>query len=320
MDVATTRARRDAVIDRHGPWVAYNVHLGHGVYSMVDDRVGMAELLIGAVVQVVADLCTKPLEELRVLDLACHEGGFGIELGLHGAAVVGVEGRQANVEKARFAAEALGLDRVTFIQGDVRDAALWEELGDFDVVLCLGILYHLEARDAVRLIKDCYAHCKELAIVRTAIGLSANTSTTVDGFPYHGRRYQENTEERGASLDNPISILPTRTSLLNLLSDVGFSSVLEVCNPAVPGLEAAVDSVTLAAIRGQRANYLSLEGLDEFLPMWHPERPRLSWLWKFAHPQQGPYWRAREALLHTFMQTLFGPRRSIEEWQPRRRP
>ena len=59
----------------------------------------------------------KPLAETRVLDLACLEGHYAIEFGLSASRVVGIEVREANIAKARFAKEALGLDRVELRPG-----------------------------------------------------------------------------------------------------------------------------------------------------------------------------------------------------------
>ena len=76
---------------------------------------------------------------LRILDLACLEGLFSLELAMQGARVVGVEIREGNLTKARFAAEALGVSGVEFVRDDVRnvDAGRY---GRFDVILCSGIL------------------------------------------------------------------------------------------------------------------------------------------------------------------------------------
>ncbi len=65
-----------------------------------------------------------------------------VELARLGANVVGIEGREANLAKARFAKEALSLENPEFHQDDVRNLSK-EKYGRFDVVLCLGILYHL---------------------------------------------------------------------------------------------------------------------------------------------------------------------------------
>ena len=312
---ATLQTRRDKVIAEHGPWVAYNIDLGQGVYTVLPGQVGTSELMIHAFVQIVADLVTKPLEQLRILDLGCHEGGYSIELARHGATVVGIEGRRANIEKARFAAEVLELDSVTFVEDDVRNLSV-STYGQFDVVLCLGILYHLEADDAVRLVERCYDCCERLTVIRTAVGLVPNTQAQVGSHRYRGRRYQEDVSQRGAALENPMSVLPTRVSLLNLLADVGFTSVLEVHNPVIPGLEALRDSVSFVALRGTRVPYRSIGGMDELIRgTRRRERRGPSWLWQGAHPQQGLFWRARERLTHTVQRSVFQSRRPISDWQ-----
>jgi len=319
MDAADLRARKDELTAEHGAWMANNIHLGHGVHTRSNNWVGIGDLLVHAVTQAVADLTAKPLDQLRVLDLACGEGGFSIELGLHGASVLGIEGRTGNIEKARFAAEVLGLDRVTFQQGDVRE---WteESIGRFDVVLCLGILYHLEATDAVNLIERCYGICEDVLVIRSAIGLTPNVGVSVNGRNYRGRRYGENVREQFASLDNPISFFPTRASLLNLLADTGFTSVYEVRNPVVPELDDFRDNVTLAAIRGHRAPFLSIPELDEALPeLRRPDRRGPSWIWAAALPEQGIYWRLRERLFHTVRRTIWESQRPIESWRNPRR-
>ncbi len=316
MDAATIRARRDRLVAEHGPWVGYNTQLADGVYTMSDGQVGTAEFMVSGMVQVVADLSDKPPEQLRILDLGSHEGGYAIEFGLHGATVVGVEGRVENIEKARFVAEVLGLDRVSFVEGDVRELDV-EQLGTFDVVLCLGILYHLEAPDAVRLIERCGELSTRMTVVRSAIGLSVDATVTVDGHDYAGRTYAEDIRERGASLDNPTSVLPTRASLLNLLSGAGFSSVVEVCSPTVPALQRVLDSVTFVAMRGPRLPFRSVPELEPVLAqVRHPQRPRgPAWIWAVAHPQQSLYWRLNERLLHRFSRAIFQSRRPSDGWR-----
>ena len=88
------------VVAAHGPWTAHNVHLGDGVFTLGVDK---PYLKLQRLVQVAADVCGRPLADLRVLDLACLEGGFAIEFARHGATVVGIEGREANLAKARLA-------------------------------------------------------------------------------------------------------------------------------------------------------------------------------------------------------------------------
>jgi SAM-dependent methyltransferase len=72
------------------------------------------------------------------LDAGCGVGYFSSFLFQHGFRVVAFDGRQGNV------AEASKRHReVTFCKADVEDASVLK-LGSFDLVLCFGLLYHLE--------------------------------------------------------------------------------------------------------------------------------------------------------------------------------
>jgi SAM-dependent methyltransferase len=56
--------------------------------------------------------------------------------------VVALEGREANLRKARFLLELLQVRNVEFAQENLEHAKL-AELGKFDAVFCSGLLYHL---------------------------------------------------------------------------------------------------------------------------------------------------------------------------------
>lgn len=80
----------------------------------------------------------------RVLDIASHDGRWSFAALQAGAAsVVGVEGRPELVDHAKQNFEHYGVDptRYRFVADDVFHA-LAEERGEFDVVMCLGFLYH----------------------------------------------------------------------------------------------------------------------------------------------------------------------------------
>ena len=76
-------------------------------------------------------------------DLGCLEGGFSLAFAQLGAEVVAIEARAENFEKCRLVQEHFGLPNLRFVQGDVKDFDR-ARYGDFDVVLALGILYHLD--------------------------------------------------------------------------------------------------------------------------------------------------------------------------------
>lgn len=279
MDTGTLRQRKRQIEERFGQWTGFDIELAPGVSTYVSEiekprgELKLHEKVkhdpeqtkgysstysrIRRVVQIVADLSPKPISSLRVLDLACSEGGYGIELALRGATVVGVEGREANLVKARFAAEALGLSNVEFVLDDVRNVRE-ETYGRFDVVLCLGILYHLNAPDVFTFLSNFASMCDHMAILETHVSLKPETSRTYNGKRYWGAVFQEHdakaTEvekqsQLWMSLDNVESFQFTRFSLINCLQHCGFASVYDCLHPTVLGY-------------GGRTGFLAVKGSE----------------------------------------------------------
>jgi len=76
-----------------------------------------------------------------VLDVGCNGGFYSIEMKRRGAAqVVGIDSDPRYLAQARFAAEVAGLD-IEFRQMSVYDLPSLGQM--FDVVLFMGVLYHL---------------------------------------------------------------------------------------------------------------------------------------------------------------------------------
>lgn len=93
----------------------------------------------------VVDLLGGSLEGRRVLDLGSNAGYWSLAAVEAGCDyVLGIEGRQMHVDQANFVFDAQGVDaaRYDFVLDDVLDADVGG-YGHFDVVLCLGILYHV---------------------------------------------------------------------------------------------------------------------------------------------------------------------------------
>jgi tRNA (mo5U34)-methyltransferase len=83
-----------------------------------------------------ADLTGK-----SVLDIGCNAGFYSLEMKRRGAArVLGIDSDERYLAQARFAAEVLNAD-IEFKQMDVYQVADLRER--FDVVLFMGVLYHL---------------------------------------------------------------------------------------------------------------------------------------------------------------------------------
>jgi len=262
LDARLIESRKAELVQRFGPWSAHNIRLAGDLYTIGKGIAG-DEIKLRRIVQGVADAWRAPLSGLRVLDLACLEGLYAVEFARHGARALGIEGREANIEKARFAKEALGLHNLELVQDDVRNLSK-AKYGGFDVVLCLGILYHLDAPDVFVFLERIAEVCEGFAVFDTHISLAAEKSHAFKGRTYWGRSYREHDpaatpEQRAgqlwASLDNPESFWLTRASLCNALSHAGFTSIHESITPAEA--EKPADRVTLLAFKGERQRLLS---------------------------------------------------------------
>ena len=209
--------------------------------------------------QVVSDFARKPLSGSRILDLASLEGDFSAELALRGAQVLGVEGRGTNIRRAmaRFP-----LPNLRFVQDDVRNVSRGK-YGEFDVVLCLGILYHLDAPDCFKLLEAIAEVCIDVAIIDTHVSFSRDEPVEYKGHEYWGWRYteygraptaEETEDSTWASIGNLRSFWPTKPSLVNAIVDAGFNSVYECQYPAWNDIPS--DRVTLVARKGKREGIL----------------------------------------------------------------
>jgi SAM-dependent methyltransferase len=215
-------------------------------------------------IQTICDLTRRPLTDCRILDLACAHGQYSIEFARRGAAVLGIEGRAEWLRQANSSKQSTGITTVDFVQDDVRNLSV-AKYGTFDIILCLGILYHLDAADVFDFLLNVSNLCRDFAIIDTQIALRPETYKEWHGEKYWGWIYQEHpaaaTAETklatlGASLDNERSFWLTRSSLLNALRHVGFTSVLECRNPidnmySHGEFKLHADYVTMVALKGR---------------------------------------------------------------------
>jgi tRNA (mo5U34)-methyltransferase len=88
-----------------------------------------------------AEAISRDLTGKSVLDIGCNAGFYSMEMKRRGAArVLGLDSDEEYLAQARFAAEVTGLE-IEFRRMSVYDVGVLEE--KFDLVLFLGVLYHL---------------------------------------------------------------------------------------------------------------------------------------------------------------------------------
>jgi hypothetical protein len=273
MDKGDIEQKRDAIITRLGPWTAHCIHLGDNTYTFQEPH---WDTRLRRFLQIASDIIGKPFDNVRVADLACLEGHFGLEFALHGAEVVGVEGRSVNLEKSEFARDILAQHKFQLTLDDVRNFSK-EKYGSFEIILCLGILYHLDTPDVMEFVRNLANTCDRVAIIDTHVSLEDTASYSWRGNSYFGGYFPEHKSESQDeqsdklwhSVKNVKSFWFTLPSLCNLLRHVGFTSVYECLNPYEyhnPGWPHPArddryvvwrDRVTLVAIKGCRQTVMS---------------------------------------------------------------
>ncbi len=270
--------QKNEISARYGEWTGHNIHIQDGVYTIAP-RVIRDEFRLKRIVQCVLDLLGGSVKGKRVLDLACLEGLFAIEFARRNAVCLGIEGREANIERARFVKRVLSLDNLELVQDDVRNLSA-ERHGYFDVVLCLGILYHLDVPDVFAFIERLGEVCQNVCIVDTRITLRPKEYVTYKNVSYHGVRGDEHDVRDSqstklarlwASLDNVDNFYLSRATLCNALTRAGFTSVFECKIPAVPNLPE--DRRVFVAIKGQPSHLACSPLMDSMRQEEMPERP-----------------------------------------------
>jgi len=254
------------------PW-AHLFEFAPGVFSVTPDNAqffGKATGLkrVGEVLLQIAEMQVRghSLAGKKVLDLACGEGGHSVQFAEKGADVLGVEGRKLYVERARFAAQAMGQPQVRIVQGDVRK--LDPGLGKFDVVVFSGILHHLGVDDFDGMITELGRLTEDLLLIYTHVGSDLavknhrlqgpkKTARGREGFLFREHKDTATAEQREqqvrASLDNTFSFWAREEVLIDALRSAGFPLILKVLTPHPFGWENASYRPILVAKKGPAA-------------------------------------------------------------------
>lgn len=232
-------AEFETIVSEDGGWTAGSFEIAPGLWTMPDSpwRTSRAAFAL----RNACLMLNKRPSELRVLDVGCHEGSMSIPLAQRGCTVVGVEIRRTSLRKAEFVGRAFGLSNLTWIQGDMLQLGSLN-LGVFDLVLCFGTLYHVDAPQLVDFVASLNASCSGLGIFDTHISLESRERFQLpNGLELHGRSIiehpegsrQQNEKDRRlwASADNDFSYWLTERSLANVIVTGGFGQVFRALVP-----------------------------------------------------------------------------------------
>jgi tRNA (mo5U34)-methyltransferase len=133
-----THPTHDGEIAALGPWF-HNLHLPDGRQTAPDHPLGDFPSFKW---RQLAPALPQDLSGWSALDVGCNAGFYSFELARRGASVLGIDADEHYLRQARWARERFGLDdRVELRRLQVYDLLHLEQT--FDLVLFLGVLYHL---------------------------------------------------------------------------------------------------------------------------------------------------------------------------------
>jgi 2-polyprenyl-3-methyl-5-hydroxy-6-metoxy-1,4-benzoquinol methylase len=158
-----------------------------------------------------------PLAGKRVLDIACNSGFWSIQCALLGADVVGFDARPELIEEANLLKRITGAERAEF-----RVLDFWEMTpealgGQFDVVLNLGLLYHLAK--PLEALERTKAMARGQILLDTAVHPSDELAVYL--------RWEEPFDIRMAAEEGLVA-LPTKASLELMLRHLKFRGWTEI--------------------------------------------------------------------------------------------
>lgn len=168
--------------------------------------------------EVIEDLVGDRKSGMSVLDFACNWGGMAIDMAHRGfGQVTAFDFKPDNIHRAGMLNDYMG----TGVQLDVADAYDLPEhyAGGFDVVLNLGLLYHVT--DPVRLVQLTHALTRHVAVF----------DTLCHKEPFSGfiNAYINDQQIKRSGMGaQQIELHPTYRGLVDLIHFAGFRNLIEV--------------------------------------------------------------------------------------------
>ena len=212
-------------LQRLQPWF-HRIDLGGGVFTKTASAIGEPIEHPQPTWETVKVCLPADLSGKSVLDVGCNAGFYSIEMKRRGAArVLGVDSQGNLIRQAVFVRNVLGLD-IDYQRLSVYDLDP-HVLGQFDVTLALGLIYH--CKHLVLALEKLFAVTRELLVIETAIYPPKKSPASfvydVGGIQptLHALAYVENPPDAKEAIYN--WFLPSVEALCALLKNVGFDEL-----------------------------------------------------------------------------------------------
>jgi tRNA (mo5U34)-methyltransferase len=190
------------------------------------------------------DVAGGSLRGRRVLDLGCNSGWWSLAALEAGADfVLGIDGRQLHIDQANLVFDVKGVDttRYSFELGNIFE---YPHEQQFDVVLCLGLMYHI-------------AKPLELFEIFSRVGASlVLIDTIVNLIPRSAFRVRRETiaSPRNA-VDYETTLIPSRQAVIDLGRQFGYETA--------PLAQHITDDAGMRDyLTGARASFLCARGIS----------------------------------------------------------
>lgn len=166
------------------------------------------------ITQTIHNIYGDKIRDMTVLDVGCNCGIFSFDMASIGAKrVVGIDVFDRNIEQAKYLHGLLGYKNVEFHKANMKDF----RCENFDIVLNLGVMYHLSTPYEV--MKWCQETAKELCVV--------DTLCHRDMFSGFFSVYKQD-RESGTEGDAVFELQPTYSAIVELIAMVGFKRTVEI--------------------------------------------------------------------------------------------
>jgi SAM-dependent methyltransferase len=153
----------------------------------------------------------------RVLDIACNSGFWSVQCALLGAEVVGFDARPELIEQANLIKSVVGCPNLRFQVLDFWEMSAATIDGDFDIVLNLGILYHLS--DPLQALQRTIGMARAYVVLDTEVHPSDDSVVKL--------RWEEPGLIRSAARSGIVAI-PSRSAVELMFKDLAVSDWYEI--------------------------------------------------------------------------------------------